>query len=199
MPRSAGPTEAGRPGNPTPSMAVVGNLVRELRHAAGLSIAALAQASDLSPGLLSQIERGQGNPSFTTLVKLSQALDVPVGRFFLADTEAGALVRAGTHRRLLLADENLEYTLITPHMNGRLGMIKAQVAAGWSNESAPFEHPGEECILITEGELMVCIAGTVHTLHEGDSITYDSGLSHWYRNATDRNAVLVGAMTPPSF
>ncbi|MGI5208387.1 helix-turn-helix domain-containing protein [Spirillospora sp. CA-108201] len=177
----------------------MGNLVRELRRAADLSIAALAQAADLSPGLLSQIERGQGNPSFTTLVKLAQALDVPVGRFFLADTESGALVRAGTHRRLLLADENLEYTLITPHMNGRLGMIKAQVAAGWSNEDTPFRHPGEECILITEGELMVCIAGTVHTLHEGDSITYDSGLPHWYRNATGSNAVLVGAMTPPSF
>lgn len=199
MPRSARSTEAGKPGNPTPTMAVVGNLVRELRHAADLSIAGLAQAADLSPGLLSQIERGQGNPSFTTLVKLAQALDVPVGRFFLADTAAGALVRAGTHRRLLLADENLEYTLITPHMNGRLGMIKAQVAAGWSNESTPFEHPGEECILITEGELMVCIAGTMHTLYEGDSITYDSSLSHWYRNATDSNAVLVGAMTPPSF
>jgi quercetin dioxygenase-like cupin family protein len=84
-------------------------------------------------------------------------------------------------------------------MNGKLGMIEAQVAAGWSNESAPFKHPGEECILITEGELMVCIAGTTHTLYEGDSITYDSGMPHWYRNATGSAAVLIGAMTPPSF
>jgi transcriptional regulator with XRE-family HTH domain len=189
----------GRAEIPLPSMAIMGNLVRELRRRADMSIATLAQAADLSPGLLSQIERGLGNPSFTTLIKLSQALDVPVGRFFLADTEAGALVRAGAHRRLLLADENLEYTLITPHMSGRLGMIKAQVAAGWSNESVPFRHPGEECILIMEGELMVCIADTMHTLQVGDSITYDSGLPHWYRNVTDHNAVLIGAMTPPSF
>ncbi|MGI5228764.1 helix-turn-helix domain-containing protein [Actinoallomurus sp. CA-142502] len=199
MPRDTRAAQAGDSSASAPTMAVVGNLVRELRRTAGMSIATLAQAAGMSPGLLSQLERGQGNPSFTTLVKLAQALDVPVGRFFLADAEAGSLVRAGAHRRLLTADENLEYTLITPHMNGRLGMIKVQIAAGWSNESAPFKHVGEECIMITEGELIVCVAGTVYTLHEGDSLTYDSGLPHWYRNATGHNAALIGAMTPPSF
>ncbi|GLY76184.1 helix-turn-helix domain-containing protein [Actinoallomurus iriomotensis] len=199
MPRDTRAAQAGDSSASAPTMAVVGNLVRELRRTAGMSIATLAQAAGMSPGLLSQLERGQGNPSFTTLVKLAQALDVPVGRFFLADAEAGSLVRAGAHRRLLTADENLEYTLITPHMNGRLGMIKVQIAAGWSNESAPFKHVGEECIMITEGELIVCVAGTVYTLHEGDSLTYDSDLPHWYRNATGHNAALIGAMTPPSF
>jgi transcriptional regulator with XRE-family HTH domain len=180
-------------------MAAVGALVRQLRRSAHLSIATIAESADLSPGLLSQIERGVGNPSFTTLIKLAQALSVPVGRFFMADRETGSLVRAGEHQKLILAEENLEYTLITPHMDGRLGMIQVQVAAGWSNESAPFKHPGEECILITEGELIVSIGGNVYTLGEGDSLTYDSGVEHWYRNATKRHALLIGAMTPPSF
>lgn len=182
-----------------PTMTAVGALVRDMRQGARLSLASLAHAADLSPGLLSQIERGLGNPSFTTLIKLSHALDVPVGRFFVGDAKTGALVRRGDHRRLLLADENLQYTLITPHMNGRLGMIRAQVAVGWSNESVPFQHDGEECILMTEGELTVCIAGTSYDLGVGDSITYDSSLPHWYRNASATNAVLIGAMTPPSF
>jgi quercetin dioxygenase-like cupin family protein len=100
---------------------------------------------------------------------------------------------------LLLAEDNLVYELLTPHMNGRLAMIRAQVAAGWSNEREPYLHEGEECVLVTRGELRISLAGDLYTLHEGDSLTYDPSLPHWYHNATDYDAQIIGAMTPPSF
>jgi transcriptional regulator with XRE-family HTH domain len=181
------------------AMSQVGELVQQLRREAQMSIATLAERAELSTGLLSQIERGIGNPSFTTLIKLSQALQVPVGKFFGGPERAGSLVRQEDRRRLLLSENNLIYELLTPHMHGQLGMIKAHIAAGWSNEEAPFVHEGEECITIVEGELVVCISSTQYTLTEGDSLTYQSSLPHWYRNATNRRAVLIGAMTPPSF
>ena len=52
-------------------------------------------------------------------------------------------------------------------------MIRAQVAAGWSNESEPYLHEGEECVLVTRGELRITLAGDLYALHEGDSLTYD--------------------------
>jgi len=183
----------------TRTMSAVGVLVQQLRREAQLSIATLAERAELSTGLLSQIERGIGNPSFTTLIKLSQALGVPVGRFFGGIETAGSLVRKEDRRRLMVAEHNLVYELLTPHMHGQLGMIKAHIAAGWSNQEAPFVHDGEECITVVEGELIVCISSTVYTLTEGDSLTYDSSLPHWYRNPTTRQAALIGAMTPPSF
>jgi uncharacterized cupin superfamily protein len=91
------------------------------------------------------------------------------------------------------------YELLTPHMHGQLGMLRAQIAAGWDNEAAPFIHPGEECVTMLQGELDVCVNGTGYKLYEGDSLTYDSALPHWYRNPTAHDAVLIGAMTPPSF
>lgn len=192
-----------RPGVPEDrarrTVTTAGALVRELRREAAYSIATLAELADLSPGLLSQIERGQGNPSLTTLIKLSQALHVPVGRFFNAHEGAGELVRHDARRRLLVAEENLVYELLTPHMQGQLGMVRAQIAAHWDNEAAPFQHPGEECVTVIRGELQVCVNGRSFALVEGDSLTYDSSLPHWYRNCTDQDAVLIGAMTPPSF
>jgi transcriptional regulator with XRE-family HTH domain len=180
-------------------VAAVGALLRQLRTDAGLSLASVADAAGLSPGLLSQIERGMGNPSLTTLVKLAHALDVPVSRFFVSERPAGALVRAGDHPRLLVAEDSLTYELLTPHMQGRLGMIKAVVAGGWTNESAPFVHEGEECIYLAEGELVVSVAGTRYVMNDGDSLTFDSSLRHWVCNETDRNALTISAMTPPSF
>lgn len=181
------------------AMTAVGALVLHLRREAGFSIGSLAAAAGLSPGLLSQIERGQGNPSLTTLIKLSQALKVPVGRFFDTGDQGGALVRRDERRRLEVAEDNLIYELLTPHMNGQLGMLRAQIAAGWDNKDAPFKHAGEECVTVVQGRLYVCVNGVGYELEEGDSLTYDSSLPHWYRNPADQDAVLIGAMTPPSF
>lgn len=184
------------------AMHQLGRIVREFRAHAGLSLNALAAASEVSAGLLSQIERGQGNPSYNTLIKLAHALGVRVGDFFGGqdpEPKLAELVKADSRRRLLLSEREMVYELITPSMNGRLGMIRAQVAAGWSNESVPFLHEGEECVLVVDGSLVVVVGGERYELDEGDALTYDASVPHWYANEGDRPAVFVGAMTPPSY
>ena len=184
-----------------PSMVELGTLIHRLRQDSDVSIGTLAATAGLSSGLVSQIERGLGNPSYTTLIKLAHALDVPVGKFFSGEEpdDRVALVRRDDRRRLLLSEHDLVYELLTPSMNGKLGMLQVQIAPGWTNESVPYVHEGEECVTVTDGELLVVVAGTRYTLTTGDSLTYDSSVPHWYRNDTADPATLIGAMTPPSF
>jgi transcriptional regulator with XRE-family HTH domain len=180
----------------------LGDIVRSLRSGAGWSLNTLAGVSGVSSGLLSQIERGNGNPSYSTLIKLAQALGVGVGEFFGGQDpqpKRVELVRAESRRRLLLSEHDLVYELLTPSLNGQLGMIRAEIGADWSNESAPFRHDGEECVTVVEGALIVVVGGERYELVVGDTITYDASVPHWYENATARPAVLIGAMTPPSF
>ena len=56
---------------------VAGN-VRSARAAAGLSLDALAGRADVSKGALVALEGARGNPNFTTLVRLADALGRPV-------------------------------------------------------------------------------------------------------------------------
>ena len=180
----------------------LGEIVRSLRSESGLSLNALAGVSGVSAGLLSQIERGNGNPSYSTLIKLAQALGVGVGEFFGGQDpqpQRVELVRADARRRLLLSEHDLVYELLTPSLNGQLGMIRAQIGAGWSNESVPFVHEGEECVIVVEGELVVVVGAERYELVVGDAITYDASIPHWYANVTEKPAALIGAMTPPSF
>lgn len=180
----------------------LGRIVRTYRVEAGLSLNALAASSGVSAGLLSQIERGNGNPSYNTLIKLAHALGVRVGDFFGGDDpepKLAGLVRADSRRRLLLSEHDMVYELLTPSMNGRLGMIRAQIAAGWSNETVPFLHEGEECIVVVEGALLIVVGAERYELSLGDALTYDASVPHWYANVTEQPAVLIGSMTPPSF
>ena len=188
------------------SMHQLGELLRSLRRDANMTLQELAERSGVSTGLISQIERGQGNPAYNTLIKLAQALGVKVGEFFGGpepESHAGAhsagLVRADQRRRLLLTERDMVYELLTPSMRGRLGVIRAQIAAGWSNESVPYRHDGEECIVLISGRLSVVVGSDRYELEEGDALTYDASIPHWYANITPEPAVIIGATTPPSF
>ncbi|GAA5227594.1 helix-turn-helix domain-containing protein [Paeniglutamicibacter antarcticus] len=176
-----------------------GSLVRQLRTEVGWNIAQLAKNSNVSPGLLSQIERGNGNPSLTTIIKLAQTLGVPASRFFDGLDETGSVVRAAERPRLQIADEGLVYELMTPHMRGKIGVVRSQVAPGYTNEKAPFVHAGEECSIVLEGSITISIDGNKYDLNEGDAVTFDSGKPHWYLNSSRKSALLLGAMSPPTF
>ncbi len=56
--------------------------IRQLAEARGLSVNRLADFSGLSRGYMSQLLRDQKSPSLKTLIKLAEALEVDVVRFF---------------------------------------------------------------------------------------------------------------------
>src|SRR6478752_1088815 len=58
-------------------LATVGNKVRAMRKEKGMTLAKLSDITGLSQAIVSQIERGMANPSFTTLAQLAHGLDTP--------------------------------------------------------------------------------------------------------------------------
>lgn len=178
----------------------LGRLVRSIRISRGMSIEALAKVAGVSAGGISQIERGAGNPAFTTLVKMAYGMGVPVGSFMRADTEqTGLVVRRDQRKRLLPREEGLVYELLTPDLQRRLEMLRVQIASGFDNSDRPFVHEGEECVHLASGELLIYIDGDEYHLAEGDSITYNPTVPHWYRNPFPQPGVIISAITPPSF
>jgi len=177
----------------------LGQLVRSIRLSRGMSIEGLAKAAGVSAGGISQIERGVGNPAFTTLVKIAYGMQVPVGSFMQTDQEPPGLVVRKENRKRLVPSEGLIYELLTPDLKRRLEVLRVQIARDFDNSERPFVHEGEECVHMLEGELLIYIGGDEYHLEEGDSITYDPTVPHWYRNPFPRPGIIFSAITPPSF
>ncbi len=184
----------------------VADLGQRLRVARSgrFTVKELAAAAGVSAGIISEVERGQGNPSFRTLYRISQALGLRVGDL-LSDKssrqmESAQMVRRSQRKHLQLGDNGLQWQLLTPNLQGKLEVLKTAVPPGFTNEEAPFLHEGEECVYLLRGQaLQINVSGTTYTLEQGDAITYDSALTHWYRNPTDGEAIVLGVVTPPSF
>lgn len=162
----------------------------------------LAKESGVSPGLISQLERGMGNPSFRTLQRLASALDLRIGDLVEAASSHVArpmIVRREARARLQVSAEAPVYELLTPNLKGKLEVLETTLPPGFSNHNQPFQHVGEECVVVQSGTVDVAVGDLVDRLEAGDAITYDPTIPHWWENTTDESARVLGVVTPPTF
>jgi len=184
-------------------LATVGTMVHTLRKEKGMTLARLAETAGLSPAIVSQIERGKANPSFTTLAQLAHGLEIPVGRFFLGHDEPASPVVRGSDRRSLqgVTRESVGeaiHELLTPDQNGLLEAQWIVSPPGHDTSATPFHHGGEEFGIVISGKIDVYLDGDRHTLEAGDSMTFASTIPHWYINRYDEPCVAVWVSTPPA-
>ncbi len=91
------------------------------------------------------------------------------------------------------------WELLTPDLNRNLEMLRAVVPADYDTREVPFVHAGEECVHVVRGTLEIHLGEHVLCLIAGDTITYDAGVPHWWRNVGGSEAEVISACTPPSF
>ena len=185
---------------PPLTVQAVGNEIKRLRKLRAWTLEQLASAAGVSAGLLSQVERGQGNPSFNTLVQVAHALGIPVARLVAGEQMSSPVVRREERRRLSLGDEELVLAeMLTPRLDSALEAIRIVTEPGYSTKDTPFVHEGEEFGIVLEGTHAVNVGGTHYVLRAGDSISYSSTIPHWYENPGEVTSVSLWVVTPPSF
>lgn len=182
----------------------VGAHIRTLRKERGMTANQLAEAAGISAGLVSQLERGLANPSFTTLIQVAHALDIPVGRLFhLQEQHRSPVVRSNERRRLdghgLAADDGSTYELMTPDLNGALEATWVETPPGYDTGATPYRHNGEEFGVVLSGTKDVYLDGVRYRLGPGDSIRYASTIPHWYVNPGDETCTAIWVSTPPTW
>jgi len=185
---------------PPLTVQAVGNEIKRLRKLRAWTLEQLASASGVSAGLLSQVERGQGNPSFNTLVQVAHALGIPVARLVAGEQMSSPVIRREERRRLSLGDDELVLAeMLTPRLDSALEAIRIVAEPGYSTRDTPFVHEGEEFGIVLEGTHAVNVGGTHYVLRTGDSISYSSTIPHWYENPGEVTSVSLWVVTPPSF
>ncbi len=185
----------------------LGEELRSLRKAHGLTLKGLAEKSGKSVSFLSKIERGQARPSITALQDIAEALNVQIGWFFQTDGPVPAdekpyIVRANRRRRLTYSSMTstdymgFEDHLLSANLDGQLAMGISHYQPGGTAGDDLYTHQGEEAGLILEGEIELVLDVSVFLLKAGDSFSFPASIPHTYRNPGETVAAIVWANTP---
>lgn len=183
------------------AVSALGAGLRVERQRRGLSVQTLAQRAGVSFGLVSELERGRGNPSFASLHRLAAALDLPLPKLLSGVVEDSMVVRAADRKLLPVpadepASQQVRRELLTPPSETILQLIRSTLPPGFSNEGRPYRHLGTETVTVESGVLLVVHGDRRVDLRSGDTITYGCSTPHWWANPGTTATVVLGAVTP---
>lgn len=179
----------------------MGQRVKALREARGLTLQVLSDRSGLAISTISKIERGLMAPTYDRFSGLAKGLGVDVSELFSA---RGGLFEAGTVDVARAGDfgyletENYTYEMLFTDVRAKamtpmLGTLKPLEKMQFDRMVS---HPGEEFLMVLKGQVVVQLEGREDvTLATGDSIYFDSGRGHLYAADAEEEARILVVCT----
>ena len=159
----------------------IGNRLRELRKEGELTLKRLADATDLSPALLSRIENGLAMPSVQTLQVIANILKVEIGYFFKDEEQKLFVISAQGKRKSVTSGRGYEVVELIGERMGNAFMEPAIVTAKGKqqeDEVALAVHDGQEFMYVLEGRIEVTLGTKKFTLKKGDAAYWHGAVPH---------------------
>jgi transcriptional regulator with XRE-family HTH domain len=168
----------------------LGGRIRELRRARALTLAQLAERSDLSHPFLSQLERGLARPSIGSLERIVRALGSSQLELFAAidDSAPDQAVLDQPSTVLVRAEEGTRgtYSLGIGRMltHGSRRFTPLEFTGTTAEFGEYVVHVEDEFLFVVEGTVIVDLHGRpAERLAPGDSFYFEGGIGHRWASA----------------
>jgi transcriptional regulator with XRE-family HTH domain len=172
----------------------IGPIIQRERKARHLTLERLAALSGVSRSMLSQIERGQSNPTFAVLWGLTQALKIDLGDLLnggVAHRQANPVdvVTVAHTPEIKSPDGEWRLRILSPPaMAGRTEWYEVEIAAGGRLASAPHAAGTLEHLTAQTGSLSVKTELGAQALQAGETARYRADVEHEIANPGDAPA-----------
>ena len=167
----------------------LGERLRALRLAKGLTVNRLAALAQVPPSTISKMENGRLKPSLVHAINLATALGENLG--FLVDrfrrNPQDFVVLRGDERSEIeypemgLVLEDLNQNFHSGVLEARLGTLEPGATSG----KQPMVHQGEEFCHVLDGAIRYIIETEEYELERGDSLHFKSSLDHRWENIAE--------------
>lgn len=161
----------------------LGLTIRNIRKEKGLSLDETSRLTSVSKAMIGQIERGESNPTISTLWKLSTGLKVPLSRLI------------GTYEKVEEVNDILDSTPVQGS-NDKMKLYDVfsfdplvgfeyfyiTIEPGGMSKSQPHNNGAKEYVVVTEGTLTLEVQGERKILKAPSSISFTADVPHTYMN-----------------
>lgn len=183
---------------PSGEPVLVGAKLRTTRQAQGLTIDQVADASGLTKGFLSRVERDVTSPSIATLVAICQVLSLPVGTLFEGiDPE---IISVSTAPFINMGGVGAVERLLTPRSESRLQILHSTLAPGSSGGTQLYTiNCDVETVHVVRGAVRLLFASSAVTLTEGDTLTFRGSEPHTWENPLELESKILWIIVPAAW
>ena len=181
----------------------IGPKIRAIRLKKKMGLVELGRHTQLSPAMLSKIERGALFPTLPTLLRIALVFSVGLDYFFSGNREKPTVGIVRRTDRLRFPEktggrdiayefESLDYSADERRLNGYYVEF-LPIAA---EKMRLHQHDGGEFIYLLSGTLTVQVGGEEHTLEARDSMYFDASTPHGYRRSGAKTCAAIVVTSP---
>lgn len=155
----------------------LGERMRERRKAIGKTLKDIADATNLSVGFISQIERNLTVPSLSSLATVANVLGVTVADLMGQRIQAAPDTYHDQRKPYRVESGGVFYERLSSVFRGsQLHSVKFTMPSGYKSETV--SHAGEEMIFVLRGCIRYAVNEKRYVLEPGDSLHFDAKIPH---------------------
>jgi transcriptional regulator with XRE-family HTH domain len=178
----------------------IGDRLRRLRVAKGLSQRDVARRAGVTNATISMIENNKISPSVASLKKILDGLLVPLADFFGSGRERDERVFFAADELTEIAGGKISFRQVGDDLRGRaLQVLHETYQPRADTGRAMLGHEGEEAGIVICGRIEITVGDARRVLGPGDAYYYDSSFPHRFRNVGNEPCEIISVCTPPNF
>jgi transcriptional regulator with XRE-family HTH domain len=184
--------------DPVTINAAIAANVRGQRAHRGMTLDELAARSNVSRGMLIQIEQGRTNPSVNTLCRIADGLGVTVGRLVeVADTPVVRVVHASEVVAFEHAGGGSARLLVGTDAPAILELWDWRLGPGEHHDGDAHPAGTREMLTVLEGELTLTVYGRSHVVGTDEAVVFSADRPHRYANEGQGPLRFIMVVTEP--
>lgn len=159
--------------------------LKRLREKRNLSLGQLAELAGVSKVVLSQIEKGDSNPTINTIWKITGAMKLP----YTSLLELPEVQAVHVKKKEIVELEEDKYHIFSYYpkdQNRNFEMYQIEMDPGCVHSSIGHSTNSSEYIMMIEGTAILEVDGKEYVIEEDDGLFFDASVPHCYKNATDK-------------
>lgn len=169
----------------------LGHQLKKLRQQRGMSLDEISKLTDVSKGQLAQMEKGESNPTVSTIWKIADGLKISFSSL-LQPPKSSAKKIIPSNVPFLTEDEGRYrvFSIIPYDPERGWEFYRVELDPSCSYESAPHMDGVEETLTLVEGNLKIVLENQEVDLEIGETVVFSGNQIHRYMNTNDNRAVL---------
>jgi transcriptional regulator with XRE-family HTH domain len=172
---------------------MLGNRLKALRTAKGLTLAEVAKVTGLSRTFVGMVEQGKSEIAVARLLRIADFYGVTINDLIGTGTDpAIEFVPLQLARRVPTGEDGVSLWLLASHSSTISQPFIVDLAP--KTQLDGLAHSGDEWVVCALGSVRVRVAEAENQIASGDSLFYPGRLTHGYFNATDQPARIFGSV-----
>jgi len=168
---------------------LVSENIKRIRQEKNLSLGDLAKLSDVSKSMLAQIERGEGNPTLSTLWKIANGMQVSFNTLIAQPKLPYKVTKLAEIEPILDMNGELKNYSLFSDIENNFSVYQIEVGKKISWISEAHLHGTAEFVIVIQGTLEIKLEEKTFILKKGENLWFKADVPHSYCNLDEGTTI----------